>query len=119
MKLFKIIKVFIFSVVFLWLGLAGAVTPTFNLATTSISLEENASNTIRHQIDITNITDADNEFSAFSITTTGNIFSTNPAPVVSFSTTSVMVSKTLSSTPSTATLYFTSSQILRAQVLLL
>ena len=83
--------------------------PTFNITETDITLTENAANTIRHQVNITEIIDKDN-ISAnanFAVSATGGIFTTNPAPVVSFSDSSIISTATLSSTAQTATLYFT------------
>ena len=82
--------------------------PSFTLATNTISLNKNASNTIYYKLAISNITGADNITGSFSVSTTGNtIFTTNPAPVVSFSNTAIYTNKVLSSTPTTANLYFT------------
>ena len=83
--------------------------PTFNITETDITLTENAANTIRHQVNITEIIDKDN-ISAnanFAVSATGGIFTTNPAPVVSFSNSSIDSTAALSSTAQTATLYFT------------
>ena len=82
--------------------------PTFNFGTNTITLTENAANTIRHQVDITAI-DEDNSGAnaSFAVSTAGGIFTTNPAPVVSFSNSSIMPTAVLSSTAQTATLYFT------------
>ncbi len=82
--------------------------PTFNLGTNTITLNENAANTIRHQVDITAI-DKDNSGAnaSFAVSTAGGIFTTNPAPVVSFSNSSIMPTAAVGSTPKTATLYFT------------
>ena len=83
-------------------------SPLFTLATTTINLNENASNTLRHQVSVNNITDIDGDSATFTITTSGaNIFTTNPSSVISFATNSIITSQLLSSTPSTATLYFT------------
>ena len=81
---------------------------TFNIGTNTITLTENAANTIRHQVNITAI-DEDNSASnsTFAVSTTGGIFTTNPAPVVSFSNSSIDSTAALSSTSQTATLYFT------------
>ena len=81
---------------------------TFNVGTNTITLTENAANTIRHQVNITAI-DEDNSASnsTFAVSTTGGIFTTNPAPVVSFSNSSIDSTAALSSTEQTATLYFT------------
>ena len=81
---------------------------TFNVGTNTITLTENAANTIRHQVNITAI-DEDNSASnsTFAVSTTGGIFTTNPAPVVSFSNSSIDSTAALSSTVQTATLYFT------------
>ena len=85
-----------------------SVKPSFTLATNIISLHKNASNTIRYQLAITDITDLDNVNNTFGISTTGNtIFTTNPAPVVSFATNAIVTTMILSSTPTTANLYFT------------
>ena len=81
---------------------------TFNIGTNTITLTENAANTIRHQVNITAI-DEDNSASnsTFAVSATGGIFTTNPAPVVSFSNSSIDSTAALSSTEQTATLYFT------------
>ena len=81
---------------------------TFNVGTNTITLTENAANTIRHQVNITAI-DEDNSASnsTFAVSATGGIFTTNPAPVVSFSNSSIDSTAALSSTEQTATLYFT------------
>ena len=81
---------------------------TFNIGTNTITLTENAANTIRHQVNITAI-DEDNSASnsTFAVSTTGGIFTTNPVPVVSFSNSSIDSTAALSSTSQTATLYFT------------
>ncbi len=80
----------------------------FTLATNTINLIENASNTIRYQLAISNIISTDNIIGTFSVSTTGNdIFTSNPTPVVSFATTSIATTQTLSSIPATANLYFT------------
>ena len=83
--------------------------PTFNITETDITLTENAANTIRHQVNITEIIDKDNisANASFAVSATGGIFTTNPAPVVSFSDSSIISTATLSSTEQTATLYFT------------
>ena len=107
MKLFKVISFFIHSMLFLLVGSASAIPPTFSLAENSVSLVENALNTIRYTVNLTDIIDAGGGVSTFSVTTTGNIFTTNPAPLASFATTSIITTKILSSTASTATLYFT------------
>ena len=82
---------------------------TFNLGTNTITLTENAANTIRHKVNITDIIDEDNSAvnAAFAVSTAGGIFTTEPAPVVSFSDSSIISTTTLSSTAQTATLYFT------------
>ena len=81
---------------------------TFNVGTNTITLTENAANTIRHQVNITAI-DEDNSASnsTFAVSATGGIFTTNPVPVVSFSNSSIDSTAALSSTVQTATLYFT------------
>ncbi len=82
--------------------------PSFTLATNTISFNKNASNTIYYQLAITGITDLDNVNNTFTINTSGNtIFTTNPAPVVSFATNTIATTMILSSTPITANLYFT------------
>ena len=83
--------------------------PIFNLSKNAITLTENAANTIRHQININNIRDIDdsNDNASFTVSTTGGIFTTNPAPVVSFSDTSINSTAIIVSTPQIATLYFT------------
>ncbi len=82
---------------------------TFNLGINTITLTENAANTIRHKVNITDIIDEDNSAAnaAFAVSTAGGIFTTEPAPVVSFSDSSIISTTTLSSTAQTATLYFT------------
>ena len=81
----------------------------FNLGINTITLTENAANTIRHKVNITDIIDEDNSAAnaAFAVSTAGGIFTTEPAPVVSFSDSSIISTTTLSSTAQTATLYFT------------
>ena len=83
--------------------------PTFNLTATNITLTENSPETIRHQVNITEIIDNDNSSAnaSFAVSTAGGIFTTNPSPVISFSNTAITTSAILSSTPTTATLYFT------------
>ena len=81
---------------------------TFNLGTNTITLTENAANTIRHQVNITAIDKNSSAANAtLTISTAGGIFTTEPAPVVSFSNNSIVSTTTLSSTVQTATLYFT------------
>ena len=81
---------------------------TFNLGTNTITLTENAANTIRHQVNITAIDKNSSAANAtLTISTAGGIFTTEPAPVVSFSDSSIVSTTTLSSTAQTATLYFT------------
>ena len=81
---------------------------TFNLGTNTITLTENAANTIRHQVNITAIDKNSSAANAtLTISTAGGIFTTEPAPVVSFSNNSIVSTTTLSSTAQTATLYFT------------
>ncbi len=81
----------------------------FTLAQNTVNLTKNASNTIRYQLAITDIIDQGVvENNTFSISTTGdNIFTTNPAPVVSFTTNAIVTTMALSNTPTTANLYFT------------
>ena len=81
---------------------------TFNLGTNTITLTENAANTIRHQVNITAIDKNSSAANAtLTISAAGGIFTTEPAPVVSFSDSSIISTTTLSSTAQTATLYFT------------
>ena len=81
---------------------------TFNLGTNTITLIENAANTIRHQVNITAIDKNSSAANAtLTISTAGGIFTTEPAPVVSFSNSSIVSTTTLSSAVQTATLYFT------------
>ena len=81
---------------------------TFNLGTNTITLTENAANTIRHQVNITAIDKNSSAANAtLTISAAGGIFTTEPAPVVSFSDSSIVSTTTLSSTVQTATLYFT------------
>ena len=80
----------------------------FNLGTNTITLTENAANTIRHQVNITAIDKNSSAANAtLTISAAGGIFTTEPAPVVSFSNNSIVSTTTLSSTAQTATLYFT------------
>ena len=80
--------------------------PVFTLAQTSVSLVENASNTLRYSINVTGITDVGLESNTFSVTTAGTIFTSNPAPIVSFATNSINSSQALNASASNATLYF-------------
>ena len=81
---------------------------TFNLGTNTITLTENAANTIRHQVNITAIDKNSSAANAtLAVSSAGGIFTTEPAPVVSFSNNSIVSTTTLSSTAQTATLYFT------------
>ena len=82
----------------------------FTISTNTIVLTENNANTIRNQVNITDITDTNNggNNASFTVTVSGDdIFTTNPAPVVSFSDNSIISVATLTSTAQTATLYFT------------
>ena len=81
--------------------------PTFSVATNTITLTENAPETISHPVDINNITNLSGGNYTFAVSSSGGIFSTNPAAVVSFSDTSTSTTAALSSTAQTATLYFT------------
>ncbi len=90
------------------ISVSGITVPSFTLATNTVSLTKNASNTIYHTINITNIIDIDNDIATFTINALGNdIFTSNPTPVVSFSSTTIVTTMTLSSAPTTANLYFT------------
>ncbi len=89
------------------------VVPTFNLPTNKVVLTENSSQTIRHQLTITNIS-----IPALAGTTTtedlewrftgdlGSPFSTQPAFFISFSTNAIMSTASIGSVPQTAQLYF-------------
>ena len=86
----------------------------FTLPTTSIVLIENSSQTIRNQQLISNIripsyNGTQNTLDLqWRVTHSGDaIFSTNPTPVVSFSTTDVVTRSNIGSTSQTAQLYFT------------
>ena len=84
--------------------------PTFNLATNTFTLTENAAENIRYKVDITEIIDENNTGGSYTFAVSANgddIFTTNPAPVVSFSTNLIDSIATLTSTVQTATLYFT------------
>ena len=87
--------------------------PVFTLPTTSIVLIEHSSQTIRNEQLISNV-----RIPAFNgtqntlnlqwrVTHSGDaIFSTNPAPVVSFTTNALVTSTRIGSTPQSAQLYF-------------
>ena len=84
--------------------------PTFNIATNTFTLTENAAENIRYKVDITDIIDENNTGGSYTFAVSANgddIFTTNPAPVVSFSTNLIDSITTLTSTAQTATLYFT------------
>ncbi len=74
--------------------------PTFTLATTNITIVENA--TARQTISIPNVVDVDGNALTFSVIASTSLFSTNPTPVVSFSDTRVIISDT----QPTAQLYY-------------
>ena len=86
--------------------------PTFSLASSSIILTENSAQTIRNQQLISNVVvpAAGTKTYDFQwrVTHSGdNIFSTNPAPVVNFTTNALVTSARVGSTAQTAQLYFT------------
>ena len=88
--------------------------PRFTLPTSTVVLTQNSSQTIRHQLRISNIIaqdlvgTTDTNDLQWRVTHSGDpIFSTNPVPVVSFSTNAVMTTDSIGSTPQTAQLYFT------------
>ena len=84
--------------------------PTFNLATNTFTLTENAAENIRYKVDITDIIDENDSGGSYTFAVSANgddIFTTNPAPVVSFSANLIDSIATLTSTAQTATLYFT------------
>ena len=91
----------------------GVIAATFTLASTSIVLTENSSQTIRNQQLISNISVP--EFAETSraadyqwrVMRSGDpIFSANPAPMISFSTNAITTTASLGSTAKTAQLYF-------------
>ena len=92
-----------------------SIAPTFTLASTSIVLIENSSQTIRNQQLISNIRFSGSEASTIlnsdyelRVTHSGDpIFSPNPAPVVSFTTNALTTTANIGSTAQTAQLYFT------------
>ena len=84
--------------------------PTFNLATNTFTLTENAAENIRYKVDITDIIDENDTGGSYTFAVSANgddIFTTNPAPVVSFSTNSIDSITTITDNGQTATLYFT------------
>ena len=84
--------------------------PTFNLATNTFTLTENAAENIRYKVDITDIIDENNTGGSYTFAVSANgddIFTTNPAPVVSFSTNLIDSIATITNNGQTATLYFT------------
>ncbi len=88
--------------------------PRFTLPTNTVVLTQNSTQTIRHQLRISNISPqvlvgtTDTSDLQWRVTHSGDpIFSTNPVPVVSFSTNAVMTTDSIGSTPQTAQLYFT------------
>ena len=83
----------------------------FDLAETIITLTKNDPETIRHKVDITNIVDKNNSGSSHTISVVSsgdNIFTGNPATVVSFSNSStISTSTSVGYAAQSATLYFT------------
>ena len=86
---------------------------TFTLASTSIVLTENSTQSIRNQQLISNINvpilarTTDSAEYQWRVTQSGDsIFSANPAPIVSFSTNVIATTANISSTTQTAQLYF-------------
>ncbi len=86
-------------------GITGSI-PVFSLAATRVVLLENATNTIRHQIQVNGIVGEENASATFSVTSAGSLMSANPTPVVSFNSARTVVESTLSNTARSATLYF-------------
>ncbi len=78
--------------------------PVLTLGETNITLTENTPDTIRRLVTIT-LSDVDNEINTFGIDFDSALFTSNPAPVASFATDSIITSQQLSS--SDAYLYFT------------
>ena len=88
-----------------------SVIPTFSLASSSIVLTENSSQTIRNQQLISNVRLSAVGTEALDlqwrVTHSGDdIFSSNPTPVVSFSTTEVVTRGSIGSTAQTDTIIF-------------
>ena len=84
--------------------------PTFNIATNTFTLTENAAENIRYKVDITDIIDENDTGGSYTFAVSANgddIFTTNPAPVVSFSTNLIDSITTITNNGQTATLYFT------------
>ena len=77
-------------------------TPTLTLATTDITIVENA--TARQTISITNVVDVDGNTLTFSVIASTSVFSSNPTPIASFSDTRMI---TFSRQSTTAQLYYT------------
>ena len=77
-------------------------TPTLTLSTTNITIIENA--TARQTVSITNVADVEGSTLTFSVIASTSVFSSNPAPVVSFSDTRMI---TFSRQSTTAQLYYT------------
>ncbi len=77
-------------------------TPTLTLATTNITIVENA--TARQTISITNVADVEGSTLTFSVIASTSVFSSNPTSVVSFSDTRMI---TFSRQSTTAQLYYT------------
>ncbi len=89
------------------------ILPTFTLASTSVVLTENSTQTIRNQQLISNVMipayiETSNTLDTqWRVTQSGDaIFSNNPAPVVSFSTNAIVTAANVGSTAQTAQLYF-------------
>ena len=83
-------------------------TPTFTLDSFSIVLTENSSQTIRHQHNIRNIEVPVGAIDMqWRLTHSGDaIFSSNPTPVISFSTTEIVTTSRIGTTAQSAQLYF-------------
>ncbi len=77
-------------------------TPTLTLATTNITIVENA--TARQTISITDVADVEGSTLTFSVIASTSVFSSNPTSVVSFSDTRMI---TFSRQSTTAQLYYT------------
>ncbi len=77
-------------------------TPTLTLATTNITIVENA--TARQTISITDVADIEGSTLTFSVIASTSVFSSNPTSVVSFSDTRMI---TFSRQSTTAQLYYT------------
>ncbi len=89
------------------------VTPTFKLPTNHITLTENSSQTIRHQLTITNIsipalagTTRTEDLEWQFVGVGSSFFSNQPELEISFSTNTIMRTASIGSVPQTAQLYF-------------